>query len=224
MLSTRRHRRDFGFSGEASQMTALALFVILLSFFMMLSGMAGVFLKNSDAVFESVREAFGVPDVVVLEGSGASFIKSPISRAGQGTSLQDIAGSFQNEVPGIRAVLVRNTGQLQIDIPINEMNSMTGLSGTDGISPVIQTLISFLADPTRKSYQVTIQVNERPETDDRLSGKSSTISSIYDLFLLKWASVFIQSGLPSDRLQVGVGVGHPGVVTLIIRPLDQGNK
>lgn len=206
-------------------MTALALFIILLAFFMMLSGLAGVFVKkNSDAVFDSMRQAFGVPDVIVLAGSGVSSAKSPISRAGQGTSIQDVAGAFQNDVPGIRAVLVRSSGLLQINIPINEMNRMTGLSGTGGVSPVIRTLISFLEDPIRKSYKVTIQANERPPTDDRTTGKISNNPSVYDASLLKWASVLMQSGLPSDRLQIGVGVGHPGVVTLMLRSFDQGEK
>ena len=113
---------------------------------------------------------------------------------------------------------------MQINIPINQMNQVTGLSGTAGVSPVIQAVVDFLGDPTKRSYHVTLNLNERLLIPDAPATWQTLSLSVYDDYLLKWATVLIKSGLPADRFHIGVDTGHPGFVTLMVEPVGKIEK
>jgi hypothetical protein len=206
-----RYRQDFGFAGEANQMVGLALFIILLAFFIMLSGMSGFSVKKSDEALDSVRQAFGIPSVVYFGGDGAALRQGPQIRAGSGTSLQDIAGDFEHEVPGLAAVLVKRTGVLQMDIPISEMNNLLGVID-DQPNPALARLAAFMIQKPERLYDMQIIVPYRVGTS------AMTQPMATETFLPIWRAMLLRAGVLPEHLSVGVAEGRPGTIAIIVHP------
>lgn len=199
-------------------MTGLALFIILLAFFIMLSGMSGFSKERADVVMDSVRSAFGIPNVVYFGGDGRAVSPGGQSTTGRGTAavtLEDVAKNFEHDVPGVRAVLIRRTGVLQIDLPINQMNGLVG-GLTDGrANPALSGLIQFVTAPERRPYHVQIWVHHRDGMD------VSKRSMATELFLPFWVQKLTAMGLPERVLQVGVKPGPPGTIGVMVIPVAE---
>ncbi len=208
----RRKRADFEFGTEGAQMIGLALFLILLAFFIMLSGLSGFSADKTQAVAQSLRETFGVSSFVYPGGDGDRL--QPTYRWGFGTgdALNTISGAFENEVPGLNIPQSKRAGTLEIDIPLSAFDQMVGHGTNAPLSPLLQRLARFVQKEKTTTYRLTLAVHQRPALYPAGAGV------LAERLLPRWADRLIAHGFEAKNLSLAVEPGHPGAVRLRIEP------
>jgi hypothetical protein len=207
-----RYRPDFGFAGEGTQMVGLALFIILLAFFIMLSGMTGFSVQRSEQIMDSVRDAFGVPSVIQIGGPGQNLKPSTNTRDGSGTSMQDVVGAFENEVPGVQATIIRRTGVLKMTVPVSGMNRMASLIPWIDERMALATLAKFIGEHPQRNYEVQLILTHNPMIDAVVRPLAA------ESFLPAWRQALVGAGLRDEQIISGVGPGPSGVVLILVEP------
>lgn len=217
-----RKRVEYGFSGPGTQMTILALFIMLLAFFILMNSISNVKVDTAKEVNRSLRAALGGTTDIFTNG-GTSWIAGPLQRNGTGTSLQEIAGSFQTEMPGLQATFIRRSGIMRMVIAANTFNDLLGLTGGRTINPQLQQMIDVIAHPEltqNQIYDLQLLVMYPPDILQR-DDRSGLVTQKY---LTMWARALQRAGVPADQLTIGVGEGHAGFVTLTILPREKAKE
>lgn len=203
-------------SGRSWLISFTDLLTVLLAFFALLVAISAPDKNKIVDVVESLRLQFGRG----IEGLGinTSFVVSRQQHLGSGTSLQDVAGLFAHEVPGLRPTYVRSTGTLTLTIPASDLNAFLGLSGERKIDPHLQELAGYLRGTAEQRYDVLLLLNRRPA----LMADDNAQPDVTDVYLPVWAAGLMQLGVPSASLSYGIAPGRPGTVSLVIRPVEGG--
>lgn len=209
-LISRRKRADFEFGTEGTQMIGLALFLILLAFFIMLSGLSGFSDHKTKIVAQSLRDTFGVSSFVYPGGDGDRLHQTYSFGFGRGESLNDISGAFENEVPGLNIPKERRPGTLEIDIPLSIFQKMTRHDDASSLSPVLDRLARFIQSDKNTVYRITLAVHQRPALYPSGAG------ILAERLLPRWADKLTAHGFDPKNLWLAVEPGHPGAVRLRI--------
>ncbi len=192
----------------------LSLFLKLLVFFILMNTIS-VFAPKAKDVIKSMRDTMGGSTKMEMV-QGSSFFVNSGRHQGSGTSLDDVVGLFEHEVPGLAPTRVRGAGVLELSIGANVFNTLLGANNrAQGVDPTFQNLINYVKNHQNPRYKMIFTAHIRP---DLLKNQSAAYD---DRFLVFWASRLAQIGLSSDQLEVGVTPGHPGAVTFQIVPISE---
>lgn len=189
-------------------MTGLALFILLLAFFIVMNGVSGFSESKVAPVMSSIRIALGVaPEILERGAMPMPSADGGGSSQGAGMSLKATAGVFNAEVPGIRAVYTGKTGELAMIMGVSTFNQLLGLEGTE-VNRRLQELLAAIAE--HEGYRLEIAL-QRP--DGIPSGDSARAM---DGYLKVWQDRLQTLGIPASRLGLGYDVGRGGRVRLTV--------
>lgn len=217
----------------ANEYLGLSLFIMLLSFFIILNALSDFEETKADPIMSSLNMAFsaGAIDKDEPAPSIQSFEETSMN---EGTTLDKIEGLFGAQVKNFRVTKNRLGTEMYIRLPREEFEAALGASGQDlfleeeGTNPMLEEpFIEMLVDlintaRTSVPYRMDIVLNLgaspavlRNDSPETLNGAMRTVSG--------YAELLEREGLPIRFTSAGLGAGETDIVELVFRryvPVD----
>jgi hypothetical protein len=218
----------------ANQFLTLSMFIMLLSFFIILNALASFDDDKSKPVVKSLALAFSTKEIVD-DALANSTVESAAEQESfkEGSTIDKIQGLFENQISGIEMRKNRFGTEMYIRIPINDfkdalMEPISNQKTRSGVPRVGNVLVPVLIS--------LLQGNEDAEAAyqmDMLMGVDGNPARLMNEALqdmndvIKQSAVFAQrleeSGLPKEYITAGIRKGQPGFVDLHFRPYQPFN-
>ena len=196
------------------------MFIMLLSFFIILNAISTFDDAKSAPVLNSLTLAFTVPDQDLME---IGTVESARMSEAQGTTLEKIQGLFSAHITGVEAKQNRLGTELRLRLPFERFEREVSTSlkapqkaaGSSNIAEgfFIPTLVSLLDTQNTILYKMDMVVNYTSENDVKqkqdMAEKIARISALVE-----------KAGLPPKMITAGIGPGQDGTIDLYFRPFD----
>ncbi|MDH5722226.1 MAG: hypothetical protein OEY94_02755 [Alphaproteobacteria bacterium] len=209
----------------ANQFLSLSLFLMLLSFFIVMNAVSGYEETKTQPVMRSISLAFSNEENV--KDLGPSDEPTIIMNVGSGDTLSDIKGLFEGHISNIQATKNRLGTVMHIRVPVQsfrraiEMPSLDNseqakLSNADEGS-FLQTLVTVLrAEKSNMPYRadIILEVPYQPNNVEQENlGQVNT-----DLKMAAgFTSKLEEYGLPKQYISAGLMNGESGYISLYFR-------
>ncbi len=205
----------------ANQFLSLSLFLMLLSFFIVLNSISDFEDNNAvPAVLNSLTLAFS-GQTSQITGAGASNILSNYDNKREGDALESIDGLFNAHIAGFKARKNRLGTVLNVSLPIQLFEkavkdvSFDDLSiSKDNSQSFISTLITLLRSSEKgQPYRIDMVMNisEDPAILSR-DNPESFLGSLKRVSAL--AETLESNGLPKKMISAGLSKGKEGIIDL----------
>lgn len=233
----------------ANQFLSLALFIMLLSFFIVLNTLSNFQEMKSRPVLKSLAIAFSSQEIGEEE---APSIEETVKQSfKKGEALDNINGLFEAQIAGFEAKQNRFGTEMHIRVPLRHlkrgiMSSNGGSSEAtkayDGIEReddkalqslqsgfFLPTLVSLLkAEDTRVSYRMDMVLNV-PYIPSKMQNQSPKRLQEPSLSIGEIARHLEEAGLPKKLYSMGLAQGKEAYVDLFFRRYERfdplgGNK
>ncbi|MCB1783230.1 MAG: hypothetical protein KDI13_04485 [Alphaproteobacteria bacterium] len=215
----------------ANQYLSLALFLMLLSFFIIMNGVSGFEETKAHPVMNSIALAFsnkpGNEDRAPDDQINKDFV------IGEGDALSQIEGLFNAEVIAFESVRNRFGTTMHVQVPVLEFeraidvprSSSTqpleqGNAYTKGRGAFLPTLVSLLkADKRGMPYRMDmiLALDNNPADETAITPKllEEKVEKIGAL-----AGKLERAGLPQKFITAGLGQGKSGFIDLYFSPWE----
>jgi len=210
----------------ANQFLALALFIILLSFFIILNSMASYDEDKARPVLQSLSIAFSTREIE--ENIAQSTITEEEKSIYQGSEIDRIKALFSTNISGFKSQENRFGNELYAQVPLKEFeaamqnfqqrynNTHSGVQGAaDKFIPLLVSILK--SENGQQPYHMDIILNiennpaklknKDPETLRMLIKKTTIFSDILETV-----------GLPKKLMSAGLEKGDVDYVTLAFTP------
>lgn len=222
----------------ANQFLGLALFIMLLSFFIVLNTLSNYEDMKSRPVLNSIAVAFSSKEIG--DGEKPSYEESVKQSFKKGTALDNINGLFEAQVTGVESKQNRFGTKMHVRVPLRQFekaviqsaqtpgdtSAVPGISSGNGF--FMPTLISLLqAEETAVPYRMDMLVNV-PDAPSRMQNEqpSSLKTPLEQAGML--AQILERAGLPKKLYSAGLAQGKTGYIDIYFRryePFDPlGNR
>lgn len=208
----------------ANQFLSLSLFIMLLSFFIILNAISTFEVSKSRPVLNSLNVAFSQDDTLDIVAPGQTFIKSQTYR--EGSTLDKVAGLFQAQITGVETKQNRLGTTMYVRMPFKDFSKSVASSlsipeANTALSPTktqdfVPLLVSLLETQRSVPYKMDMVLNieEKPallaaENPERFMSFNSAISAI--------SAKIEETGLPKRQISAGLKHGEAGIVELMFR-------
>lgn len=209
----------------ANQFLALSLFIVLLSFFIVLNSISTFEISKTRPVLESLGLAFrtektdplfGLKDMAVIPGE-QDFARS---MTGQGSALQKIEALFSSHIEGLEVRRNRLGNEMAVRLPFAEFSKQIHEELAPGkkedderFLPVLVSLMEAGEAQGAPSYRMdmVLETAENPYSPSLFSGAGAGASLAAIALRLETA------GLPANLLGAGLLKGENGMLTLRFR-------
>jgi hypothetical protein len=207
----------------ANQFLALSLFVMLLSFFIILNGLASFEDVKAKPVLNSVATAFSTRDTVIEDTVPPAIIESTANSTREGDTLAQLQALFEANIAGIDVERNRLGTVMHVSMPLKKFengiilpNPQAGRKREEAGGFLLPTLISLMHSRESAPYDMDLILNlgtdpaqagiDQPEA---LRDSLQTVSRI--------AQTLEDAGFPEELLTAGLGKGRAGYVDLYFR-------
>jgi hypothetical protein len=207
----------------ASQFLGLSLFIMLLSFFIILNALSTFETIKSQEILNSLNTSFSLERPVALSAPGK--VESFDQSINEGSILDNLQSYFTSQIADVKAKQNRAGTEMHIRMPFDKFQEAIASALTvqknpdrpDGVDrSFLPTLVSLMDTQNTTPYRMDIMiasplspeklVSEAPEKYKRMSQDVAAIAKKLE-----------DSGMPVKFLSVGIGTGQEGMVDLYFR-------
>ena len=208
----------------ANQFLALALFLMLLSFFIVLNSVSSFDEVKSRPVMTSLIIAFSnrIPE----KPEDPSVRPSPLVAVSDGDTLSGLEGLFKAHIANFKASRNRLGTVMHVRAEVDEFEEAIKMPGTGNYNNIavdmqgsfVHTMITILrSDQADKPYRIDLVLNT--DEDPALMQKDSADQFAKDL---KQVSLFAEkleeNGLPKKMMSAGLAQGESGFIDIYFYP------
>lgn len=181
-----------------SQFLSLSLFIVLLSFFVVLNGLSSYEETRVNAVLSSVHDAFSTDYV----------LKTPVFRASPqprehaldtGEILEQIEALFRDKIPDMQVRRMMFGQRMELAMPQSVFEAV--LNGADKGGKEFAVMLAKLTGTGAQQFELQVMMHEASKLQLRKAGG--------------YAAMLEAFALPSHLFSVGVQKGKAGWVTLV---------
>ncbi|MCB1556424.1 MAG: flagellar motor protein MotB, partial [Alphaproteobacteria bacterium] len=146
----RRRRATTGTEqGASGQLLALALFIMLLAFFIVLNAISTFDETRVRPAMDSIEKAFASKMVDQPEVN-PSLAPAPEQARGEGDTLDKIEGLFTAHIPGQDVVMDKSRGEMHVRVPYDSLKKAVfsigaQTPGETDLNPFLPTLLGLLS-------------------------------------------------------------------------------
>ena len=204
----------------ANEFLSLSLFIMLLSFFIILNSISDVDPKKAQPILNSVMESFNVEDDTLVKIADIPSVRSSTNK---GTTLDQIAGFFEAHIEGMEMRQNRLGTELRIRLPLDDfekelMTSMVrderrelyGVPTNSSGGFFLNTLVSLLdtaQGQTPYKMDMILYFDKEASIRSQQAAKVTTFIEIIE-----------GAGIPQKMISAGVDQGPIEKVDLYFRP------
>lgn len=206
----------------ANQFLGLSLFIMLLSFFIILNAISSFEVTKSQPVLNSLTVAFSSKRATQDVAPGK--IEMPTKSQQLGSTLDQVQALFQSQIASVQAKQNRLGTTMVIKMPYDEFqkslrNSLTvrddtpSLMNADAVDllPMLVSLLETQRDVTYK-MDMLLQVEDEPtaiisDSPARFASLNRSVSAL--------AQTLEEAGLPRKQVSAGLKQGDDGIIELV---------
>ena len=208
------------------QFLNLSLFIVLLSFFIMLNAMSTFEKDKSKTVLKSIEFAFSSSPIT--HDVAPTIEEAPEEEEKEGDSLDKLQDLFENQIAGIQARKNRLGTELHIQLPAEALERAVMQSPTEappsqaeGAPPIgdffLPTLISLMqSDAQGVSYRMDMVLN-MPDNPAKMHNDGAGDVEAGKRMMSKVAEVIESAGMPKKLFSPGLSQGRVGYADLYFR-------
>ena len=196
----------------------LALFIILLSFFVILNSISTFEKQKAVSIMQSIEEAFTTK--IFKDYIAPSQTPDALRLAGEGQAVETLEKLFKSSFPQLTEVRTDTArGRFYAELPLTKLEKIiTDFvqrqgSVVDNAPP--ENFFEYVLD-IYKSNNATLRLEFYILSDAPLTKMESTNLLAQRLFLSDTAASFGRAGLPPQNLSIGFEEGTTGMARLII--------
>lgn len=198
----------------ANQFLALSMFVMLLSFFIILNAMSNFEVMKLHEVRNSLSVAFSNQDLP--QDLSANVKEDPAQAYRDGDTLDKLKGLFEAQITGVEAKKNRLGTTMHLRLPLDRFDKQLSSAGGGFGGALAPTLASLLSaeDDIPYSMDMLINLADNPATlqNDAPETVQQNIRRVSG-----YAQMIEQAGLPKKYLSAGLGEGPAGTIDLYFK-------
>lgn len=207
----------------ANQFLSLSLFLMLLSFFIVMNAISSFEENKAQPVLNSLTRAFATTNVELQKPSPAP-VESITKAAQKGDTLEAIEGVFSAHIAGFEPKRNRLGTVMHVKLPIARFENALRVEDYENYrtSPGVagafaQTLVTLVrADQGGQKYRIDMILNT--ETDPAVNSVNNPQALKDDLTRAgAIATRLEQIGLPKKMISIGLKQGKTGMLDVFIR-------
>lgn len=188
-----------------NQYLALGMFIMLLSFFIVLNAMSGFDKGKTQAVMESLSETLSV-STKTKQNMYATSIAEEGKHFNQGDNLDQIQALFRSTIPDVVARRNRFGNRLTLSMPQDEFEFILLSIGSDEESTRFVTMLAMLMNSEE----------DIPYKMDMIIRTKSYKSSINHIVKSgQYAQILETSGVPAFLMSSGLQQGQTNTIDLV---------
>ena len=204
----------------ANQFLGLSLFIMLLSFFIILNSLSDFEVKKSSPVLNSLSLAFSMEE---KKDNADSNQKSEIQAARKGTTLDKLQGLFTAQIAGVEGQQNRLGTTMHLRMPYQDFEEQITASllgrpaGQEAQSlgdDFTKTLISLLDTKEAGQMYKMHMVVDLPDEPTVVNAKNKPVYQEASSGISRIAGILEQAGLDKKLLTTGLQAGQEGMVNL----------
>lgn len=214
----------------ANEYLGLSLFVMLLSFFIILNSMSEFEDTKAIPILNSLDRAFSRTGEERKEEAHSPVV-STATKSGEGNTIDKIEGFFNARIKGFKVVKNRLGSEMTIFLPVKEFEKALdetdqalflgteeqALAGFEG-APFLDTLVSLInSEDTKQPYRMDMILNAG-ESAGILHNNSPQELSAATNQISDYARRLERAGLPVNFMSIGLGAGDEDIIELTFRP------
>ncbi|PCI56063.1 MAG: hypothetical protein COB36_04525 [Alphaproteobacteria bacterium] len=212
----------------ANQFLSLALFLMLLSFFIVMNAVSSFDDSKTSPVISSLSLAFS--NHIPKESEDPVKEATPRVASGEGDTLEALDGLFNAHISGFQATRNRLGTVMHVRTDVGAFENAIDISGIgyddvamDGRGSFVLSMVSILRSQEKgQAYRVDMILNLAE--DPAVLQKESPDEFLRDLKRVSgFAEKLERSGLPKKMISAGVGKGDIGFIDLYFyryKPFD----
>lgn len=208
----------------ANQYLALSLFVMLLSFFIILNSMSKFEDSKSKSVLSSLDVAFS-GGMLDREEQAPSLKQAEKQDTNEGNTLDRIEGLFENNISNFKVVKNRFGTEMRIIMPLEEFEEQ--LSSTQqvlqnddlaaGQNTFLTTLVSLVqSEDTGVPYRMDMILNTG-EQPARMKNETPEELNRYAAMATSFSRLLEENGMPIRFMSTGLDSGDKDYIELLFR-------
>ncbi len=228
MLKRRRRKLPYSGNPDAPQMMNLALFIMLLAFFLVLNAISTFEAQRVSPIVQNLNLTFSTD--VRFEDVRPSVQETPVQSVHDGDMIERLEALFQSQITDFKPRKNAARGILSVDVPLAAFSTAVMAVGQEDlsinrISPqnakgtfFLPTLISVLkSDEQGRTYRIDMLYhvngnpaelqNESPKVIADLSTRASGLTQKLE-----------EAGMPQRLMTYGFQDGDEGMLTLVFSP------
>lgn len=211
----------------ANEYLGLSLFIMLLSFFLILNSISSFQMSKSQPILNSLSITFSAAPEEKIENSDDNQTNSKSLQ--KGTTLDQISGLLNGQITGVESRQNRLGTMMFVKMPFKEFQrSMQAsliipdedtpdrtLSETEpkDFLPLLVSLIETEKNmPLRMDMILNVSENPsvmRAQTPERFAALNRAVTEI--------SGLLEQAGMPPKQMSAGIGQGEEGMIELLFR-------
>lgn len=197
---------------DTTLISSLALFIMLLSFFIVLVANSSFEEHKALPVLESLNRTFTMR--AFRDGAGPSLAPDMEQGTGAGQSSLEIAGEmFRAEFPGIEVRQIPSRGFLYVQMSEAALSSAQSSVKKKALEKLIRMAVLGEENSKTPKMQLEIWLNIQGDIPKASSGASSPLARAAAL-----GRRMEEMGLPQGYVTTGIAPGKSGTVSLFFRP------
>ncbi|MCB1563073.1 MAG: hypothetical protein KDJ75_05800 [Alphaproteobacteria bacterium] len=207
----------------ANQFLALSLFVMLLSFFIILNGLASFEDVKAKPVLNSVATTFSARDTVIEDATPPAIIESTANSTREGDTLAQLQAFFEANIAGIDVERNRLGTVMHVSMPLKKFqngiilpNPQAERRREEAGGFMLPTLISLMHARESAPYDMDIILNLETDPAQAAANKPEALKDSLQT-ISRIAQTLEDEGFPEDLLTAGLGKGRAGYVDLYFR-------
>ena len=228
MKSFRRRRRNVVNAGgsDTAQMMNLALFIMLLAFFIVLNTLSSYEEVKTEQVRRSIELSFSRDPQV--EAVKASTAPDPAQSMRQGHTFDRLDALFNAQISSFEAVQSKSRGVMMVQVPYDDFVEAVMAVGQKDLLrypsrrairgnfflPTLASILRTNIDGAPTRIEIILNTKKNPaelqnQTPDAMSKMISAAGQL--------SQRLEKQGMPQKLINIGVGKGNPKMINLVFR-------
>lgn len=195
----------------ANQFLALAMFIMLLSFFIILNALSNFEVVKSNEVLTSISVAFSNQELP--KDLSANIVESQAQSYSEGNTLDKLKGLFEAQIAGIETKKNRLGTVMHLRMKLTDFERELLSSGTSFGGALAPTLVSLLNAEDQVPYEMDMLINldKNPAVAQNEDAGAVALSTRR---VAGYARLIENAGLPKKYLSAGLGDGPADTIDL----------
>jgi len=209
----------------ANQFLSLSLFLMLLSFFIVMNSISSFEENKAQPVLNSLNQAFTNVDMEIKKPSAQPIEQAIEKSLRKGDTLEAIEGIFNAHIGGFEAKRNRLGTIMHVKLPIGRFESAINIDGYENYrkepgepGAFAQTLITLIRSAENSGQQYRVDMILNVGQDPAQYQTSAPTDFTKDIARVgNLATALGETGLPQKMMSIGMRQGKTGMLDVFVR-------
>lgn len=198
----------------ANQFLALSMFVMLLSFFIILNALSNFEVVKSRDVLTSISVAFSKEELP--DDLAANIIEDPMESYHEGNTLDKLKGLFESQIAGVETKTNRLGTIMHLRMKLEDFEKQLTSGGTSFGGSLAPTLVSLLNAEDDVAYSMDMLINLKDNPAVLQNETPQDVGKSVEK-VARYALQIESAGLPKKYLSAGVNQGPQDTIDLYFK-------